>query len=276
VAAHPIAAARRSFLAAALAAAAWAVSGCATAPPPARPPIVLVHGAWSDASAWDRVAAELRQRGHAVTAVNLPGHGADPTPPERLTLAGYADAVLAALPAGAPAVLVGHSMAGMVISLVAERAPERVARLVYVAAYLPANGQSLYELSMTDPDSLVGRYWRQADEKAYTPASIAGAGIAEVFCADCSAADQARLVDGHRAEAVPPLGTPVQLSAARFGSVARVYVHTTQDKAVSYTLQKAMLVRAGGASAVVTLDTSHMPMLTRPRALADAIEGAAR
>lgn len=268
--------ARRLVPAAGALAAAVAGAGCATPPPSSDLPVVLVHGAWSDASAWDRVAADLRARGHAVVAVNLPGHGADDTPPERLTLAGYADAVVAALPARGRALLVGHSMAGMVISLVAERAPERVAKLVYVAAYLPADGQSLYQLSMTDRDSRVGRYWRQADPQRYTPATIAREGIVEVFCADCTEADQRMLVERHKAEAVPPMGTPVRLTAARFGSVPRAYVHTTQDNAVSYSLQRAMLAAAGPASPVVTLRTSHMPMLVQPKALTDAIVAAAR
>lgn len=241
-----------------------------------KPAIVLVHGAWSNASAWDRVAADLRARGFAVTAVNLPGHGPDGTPPEQLTLAGYADAVQAALPATGRAVLVGHSMAGMVISAVAERAPEKLASLVYVAAYLPGDGQSLYLLSQTDADSRVGRYWRQENPQAYSPASIAPEGRVDVFCADCSPADQQAVVQAHKPEAVTPLGTPVALSAARFGSVPRFVVHTRQDHAVSYRLQQQMLAAAGGATRVTTLDTSHMPMLTQPRAVADAIAGAAR
>ncbi|MEI7444446.1 MAG: alpha/beta fold hydrolase [Burkholderiales bacterium] len=145
-----------------------------------------------------------------------------------------------------------------------------------VAAYLPADGQSLYQLSMTDRDSRVGRWWRQADPQRYTPATIAAEGIVEVFCADCGEADRRRLVERHRAEAVPPLGTPVRLSAARFGSVRRAYVHTTEDNAVSYALQRSMLAAAGPASPVVTLRTSHLPMLTRPREVADAIVAAAR
>lgn len=249
----------------------------ATSPQAAeKPAIVLVHGAWSNASAWDRVATDLRARGFNVTAVNLPGHGADATPPERLTLAGYADAVQAALPASGRAVLVGHSMAGMVISTVAERAPQRLAGLVYVAAYLPGNGQSLYQLSQTDADSRVGRFWRQDNPQGYSPASIAAEGLVEVFCADCSAGDQQAVVQAHRPEAVPPMGTPVTLTASRFGSVPRFYVHTRQDRAVSYRLQQQMLSAAGGATRVTTLDTSHMPMLTQPQAVADAIADAAR
>jgi pimeloyl-ACP methyl ester carboxylesterase len=255
------------------------LAACSTAPTPAPPPqrlpVVLVHGAWSEAGAWDRVAAELRARGHAVTAVNLPGHGRDETPLKGLSLAAYTARVLEALPAGGRALLVGHSMAGMVISQVAEQAPERVAKLVYVAAYLPRDGESLYQLSMQDSGSKVGRWWRQDDPKAYSPATIAREGLIEVFCADCSPADQRYLIESHRAEAVPPLATPVKLSAERFGRVPRAYVHTRDDATVTLALQQRMLAAAGGASPVVTLATSHMPMLTQPKALADAIAAAA-
>lgn len=254
--------------------AAAALAACASTPP--RSPVVLVHGAWMGAWAWDAVAADLRARGHAVTVVELPGHGNDPTPPEKLSLGGYVDAVVAALPADRPAVLVGHSMAGIVISAVAERVPQRIAQLVYVAAYLPRNGESLYGLSQLDKDSRVGRYWTQADPKAYSPATVRRDGIVEVFCADCSTADQQKLIDRHRPEAVPPLGTPVTLTPANFGRVPRAYVHTTRDNAVSYALQKSMLEAAGGARRVVTLDTSHSPMLSQPRQLADALADLSR
>lgn len=246
-----------------------------TAPATARP-IVLVHGAWMGASAWDRVATDLRQRGYRVTAVELPGHGADTTPASQLSLDGYVKTVLAALPPDGQAVVVGHSMGGMVISAVAEQAPSRVAELVYVAGYLPQNGESLYKIAMTDADSRVGAYWTQADPKTFTPASLRPEGIAEVFCADCSAVDQRALVSSHKAEAVPPLGTPVALSAGRFGRTPRSYVHTRQDKAVSFKLQQSMLERAGGARQSWVLDTSHLPMLTQPRALADILASVAR
>jgi len=238
--------------------------------------IVLVHGAWMGAACWDKVAADLRGRGLDVTAVELPGHGRDTTPAAALSMAGYIDAVCVALPAAGRVLLVGHSMAGMVISGVAEKLPERIARLVYVAAYLPQDGQSLYQLSQGDADSLVPRWWRQSDPQAWSPAWIDKDGIAEVFCADGTAADRQFLVDTHKPEAVPPLATPVQLTPARFGSVPRVVVHTLQDRAVSPGLQRRMLADAGGAARVVELDTAHAPMLTQPRALADVIADALR
>lgn len=265
---------RSFFRFAAVASAAAVITGCATPTAP-RANIVLVHGAWMGASSWDKVAADLRSRGYSVTAVELPGHGKDNTPPEKLSLGGYVDAVTAALPADGKTVLVGHSMAGMVISGVAEKSPSRLSTLVYVAAYLPRSGESLYKLSQTDPDSRVGKYWFQENPKAYSPATVKKEGIVEVFCADCSAADQQWLLDNHKAEAVPPMATPVTLTAANFGSVPRAYVHTLKDNAVSFKLQELMLANAGGAAQVVKLDTSHAPMLTSPKALADAIAAAA-
>lgn len=252
------------------------LGACATPPDTPKLPVVLVHGAWSEAGAWDRVAAELRASGHTMNAVNLPGHGKDDTPVRSLTLAGYADAVVKALPADGKALLVGHSMAGMVISQVAETAPERVAKLVYVAGYLPRDGESLYQLAMQDKGSQVGKYWRQDDPKTYSPATIAREGLIATFCADCVPADQQYLLETHKAEAVPPLATPVKLTAERFGRVPRAYVHTSEDQTVSLGLQKQMLAAAGGGSPVITLKSSHMPMLTQPKALAEAIVAAAK
>lgn len=256
------------------------LTACTTAPNTSgkaetKLPVVLIHGAWSEAAVWSRVADALRAQGHSVTAIDLPGHGKDVTPAKELSLNGYAEAVRKALPSDGKAVLVGHSMAGMVISQVAENVPDRVAKLVYVAAYLPQDGQSLYQLAMSDKGSKVGKYWRQDDAKNYSPASIASDGLVEVFCADCSPEDQRFLLSSHKAEAVPPLGTPVKLSAERFGRVPRAYIHTSEDDTVSYPLQQTMLAAAGGASDVIALKTSHMPMLTQPRALADAIAKAA-
>ncbi len=109
--------------------------------------IVLVHGAFGRAACWDRVAPGLRAAGHSVEAIDLPGAGDDPTPVEEITLDRYAQRACEALAGGPPAVLVGHSMGGMVVTQAAARSPEHVARLVYVAAFLPSDGQSLIDIT---------------------------------------------------------------------------------------------------------------------------------
>jgi pimeloyl-ACP methyl ester carboxylesterase len=109
--------------------------------------VVLVHGAFSGAWCWEPVLPGLRAAGHTVQTVELPGSGEDDTPVAEVTLQAYADRVGDALGEGAPAVLVGHSMGGMVITQAAAQHPERVAALVYVTAFLPGDGHSLLDLT---------------------------------------------------------------------------------------------------------------------------------
>ena len=233
-------------------------------------PIVLVHGAWMDASAWDQVVPLLTNKGYDVTAVNLPGHGPDNTPYEQIQLQNYVDAVKNAIEDKSDVILVGHSMAGMVISQVAEAIPTQLNKLMYVAAYLPQNGESLYGLSQQDKDSHIGKYWRQDDPEHYSPAYIAPEGIKECFAADCDEPIVQRLIRNHKADALAPLATPVNLTADRFGRVKKVYVHTTQDNAVSYYLQQQMVSKTP-VSAIYTLDSSHSPFFSHPAKLADLI-----
>jgi pimeloyl-ACP methyl ester carboxylesterase len=241
----------------------------------APPTYVLVHGAWMGKSAWDPVAKRLRAGGAEVIQVELPAHGRDTTPAEKASLAGYVDAVAAAIGERKDVVLVGHSFGGIVISGVAEKIPQRVGRLVYVAAYLPKSGESAYSLSQQDKESRVGKYWTQADPAKYTPVTIRREGIADVFCNGCDAKTTRFVVDSHREEPVPPMGTPVTLTDARFGAVPRYYVATTQDHAVGYALQQAMLASTP-VKQVVTLDTGHVPMLTAPARVADVLRAFAR
>jgi pimeloyl-ACP methyl ester carboxylesterase len=231
-----------------------------------------VHGAWSDASAWSAVADRLRALGHRVATPDLPAHGADRRAPEAATLDGYADAVLAAARDagdGAPVVLVGHSMAGTVISSAAERRPESVAHLVYVAAFLLPSGQSLYGFTQASPgmaDSGLGPALRPGEATlAVDPEQFV-----PVFCADAPADAAAAARDGLRPEPLAPLATPVAVTDARWGALPRSYVHTSADRCVSPASQTEM-VAAVGVGAERTIDAGHLVMLSRPTELADAL-----
>ncbi|HBY59224.1 MAG TPA: alpha/beta hydrolase, partial [Solibacterales bacterium] len=95
---------------------------------------LLVHGAWHGAWAWDRVKPLLAAAGHNVVAPDLP----------RSTLeANVACALAAVAHCPPPLIVVGHSLAGMTVTALAEQIPGRIARLVYLAAFLPKSGQSV-------------------------------------------------------------------------------------------------------------------------------------
>jgi pimeloyl-ACP methyl ester carboxylesterase len=199
---------------------------------------VLVHGAWSNADVWSEVAQRLEAAGNKVFAPNLPSHGVDETPPEKATLDGYAETVIAiAQSADQPVVLVGHSMAGTVISTVAERNPELVAHLVYLAAFLLPNGQSLYGFTQTSPgmaDSALGPALRPGEDTL----GVDPAAFIDVFCADAPADAAKAAAAALRPDPLAPLGTPITITDDRWGSVPRSYIFTSKDRCVSPASQK--------------------------------------
>jgi pimeloyl-ACP methyl ester carboxylesterase len=103
--------------------------------------VILIPGFWLDATIWDDIAPGLREAGHEVRAVTLPGlgDGADPT---TVRLQDQVDAVVALVDdAGGPVVLVGHSGGGPVSWGAADARPDRVARVVFVDSFpLPEGG----------------------------------------------------------------------------------------------------------------------------------------
>lgn len=103
---------------------------------------VLVHGAWGDSSYWNMTAERLRNTGNKVYTPNLPGHGKDPN--KAVTHTNYVDAVVNFITERNlnNIVLVGHSFGGTVISKVAERIPSRIRRLVFMDAFVVADGNS--------------------------------------------------------------------------------------------------------------------------------------
>src|SRR5580765_7291678 len=121
-----------------------ALAACSSSQPGEGKRYVLVHGAWSGAAAWTEVADRLRADGAEVTALDLPGHGSDTT---AATLDGSVASVEAEVDApGAPAILVGHSMAGVVITQAAEARASQLRGVVYLGAFVPQTGQSLLDL----------------------------------------------------------------------------------------------------------------------------------
>jgi pimeloyl-ACP methyl ester carboxylesterase len=97
------------------------------------PPVILVPGFWLGAWAWDEVAGLLRADGHDVTALTLPGLESMDADRSRVTLSDHVDAITDAIEAaGRPVVLVVHSAAGFSGYAASDRLPEKIAAMVYV------------------------------------------------------------------------------------------------------------------------------------------------
>lgn len=230
---------------------------------------VLVHGAMGGAWIWERLTPELEAAGHTVQAIDLPGAGADTTPVEDVSLDAYADRICAALAEGDDkAVLVGSSMGGVAITQAAARCPERIALLVYVAAFLPSAGQSLLDLTHL-PEGADDQVQANLVVTGEPPvATLPVQAAREVVFGDCS--DELATWGTERLGEQPlaPFMAPVD---AVEPAVPRAYVLCTRDLAIPPALQRRMIAENPCVD-VVELDTDHSPMLSATRDLAAALD----
>lgn len=216
----------------------------------------------------------MEQAGHEVVRFDLPGHGEDRTPAVEVTLEGYTDRVVEALDAlSEPAVLVGHSLGGVVISQAAERRPEKIEKLVYLCALLLPSGKSAIEASQEDAGSVI---LKNAEVEADLGRIILSEeGMREALYHDCpeEAFERARRLISP--QPLAPLGTPVEVTEGNFGSVRRTYVHTTQDRVVSPAAQEKMYAELP-CEKVVSMATGHLPFFAAPEELAGHLDSLAK
>lgn len=231
---------------------------------------VIVPGAWSAPYAWQTVKKELEAKGQKVVVVQLPGHGTDQTAFKTLHLDSYRDKVVQTIDSlNTKVILVGHSLAGMVITEVAEKIPSKIEKMIYVAAFLPANNQSLLDLANTDPTSLLGQNITSPD--SLVTLDLPHDKITDTFIQDGSSDVKSLVLANYRTEPGYPFLDSAKTTAVNFGSVDKYYIHTIQDHAVTYDLQKRM-VSAAGLTKIYHLNTSHSPFLAKPDSLTILLE----
>ncbi len=227
---------------------------------------LLIHGAFHGAWCWDKTVAELEKLGHRAKAIDLPGQGQDQTPLAQVSLDAMVDRIIETLKSfSEPAVLVGHSLGGIPISVAGEKAPDRVKTLVYLSAFLPRDGETLIDIENRNPKQVVPK------SMIFDAERVSGAimldKVREIFYHDCSDADVAFAIGRLRPQAVAALFTPVHLTTERFGRIPRVYIECTDDRALSTEIQRDMIAKSPPVD-VRHLHASHSPFLSMPDKLA--------
>lgn len=246
--------------------------------------MVLVHGAWQGAWAFDAWTPSLERRGWRPEAVDLPGNGCDPrdrTPPGAVDLARCADHVRARIDsAPEPVVLVGHSGGGLTATAVAEAAPERVEALVYLAGMMLPSGMGfaalLAQCRADDPEADlagIGPWLRPTEDGLGTWVDPAGA--LAVFLHDADPALARRAAARLRPQPRGGRDVAARWTPERMGRVPRVYVEARDDRSIPLSVQRRMQRLVPGA-ATLSLDCGHVPQLVRPeeltRRLCDLLE----
>ena len=221
---------------------------------------VLIHGAWHGGWCWKKVVPLLRAAGHEVFTPTLTGLGerVHLLAPE-IDLTMHIDDVLGVLEYEnlTNVVLVGHSYGGMVISGVAERASSRLARLVYLDAFLPEDGKALRDYApgevLDETVNTRGDGWR-------LPSFMFAVdfGITDKEDADWV---NARLGD----QPYRTFTQPLHLAADSENNIRRAYILTTQDTFVPH----AARARQEGFDYYELFSAAHDSMVTQPAALVD-------
>lgn len=234
------------------------------------PTYVLVHGAWADESAWGFVRNELAKNANVVV-VNLPAHGADAADGRGKGLNDYVKAVSDAISQQkGKVILVGHSMAGMIISQVAENMPAKIDKLVYVSAYLPKSGETVSGITnkfLNNKPIDVFEF-----NKDYSLVSIKKDALTNVVCADCPDYMKEIVVKYHRAEPTKAFNDKAVLTS-KFAAVPKYYISTKNDYAVPYALQQQMIKDNGTVKKVFEMETSHLPFVVKPKAFLEILTG---
>jgi pimeloyl-ACP methyl ester carboxylesterase len=233
---------------------------------------VLVHGAFSGAWIWGPLAERLKAAGHTPVAFDLPGLGEDGTPADQVTLEMSAARVCEVLSEGAePAILVGHSMGGIIATQAAARCPTQVRALTYVAAFLPKDGQSLLELTRL-PEGSDDQVQANIRITENPPVAVMSADASQdALYGRCPAEISDWATRQHSPQPLGPMGTPVSIPAGALDHIPRYYVQCTLDRAIPVALQRRMIAESECAD-VWELDTDHTPHLSRPDELARILD----
>jgi pimeloyl-ACP methyl ester carboxylesterase len=238
---------------------------------PTTPTIVLVHGAWADASSWTGVIKLLQAAGHDVVALpnTLRGVAADAA-----IVRSYLDTV------DGPVVLVAHSYGGFVATNAATGA-KNVKALVYIDAFIPDEGQPAVALTgqgsalgaaVTDPTSVFKVVPIPGAPPNVVDTYLLRKTVSESFAQDVSAEDQAVIYATQRpasfAGLAEPSGPPAWKDIPAWAIIGK------QDRIIDPISLRAMAEHAGAK--ITEVDASHVSMISHPDVVVDVIGQALR
>jgi pimeloyl-ACP methyl ester carboxylesterase len=226
---------------------------------------VVIHGAWSAGWAWKKMRPLLRAAGHEIFTPSLTGVG------ERSHLAGpdvgvethvqdivnvlfYEDL--------SDVILIGHSYGGMVATAVADRASERIRRVVYLDAFVPQDGQSLASLA---PSGRAAQPPTSADDWQVEPNPTPP---------DTSPEDRTWIMERRGAQSRKTFVEPVHLTGA-IDQLPRTYIYCLQPGPGDHFHQFRARARSEPGWQYQEIDATHNPHITVPDRLAEILLGIA-
>lgn len=231
--------------------------------------IILVHGSNHGAWCWRDVVPLLEANDHVAVAIDLPSHGQDETPVGDVTLEDYITATINTIEAeDGPVILLGHSAAGVTIASVADRIPDRIEHLIYLASFAPKNGDSLGSMRKRAKRQLVMHAVEfSEDRKSYTFDLNLAPGI---FYHDCPQEIVDYALPRLSPQPIAPQAEPVKLGP-NYETVAKSFIICTDDHTIPPEEQEN-IAADWPKQDVYRLDCGHSSFFKCPDQLVDIIE----
>jgi pimeloyl-ACP methyl ester carboxylesterase len=231
------------------------------------PGLVLIHGGAHAADCWDLTINELKAREPQlrVLAVDLPGRRSKPADISTVTITDCVNSVVADVEGAGfeDVVVVGHSMAGLVVpGVVGRLGHPRVREMILLAAFIPPQGSSVVD-SLRGPLAPLARFGASVRKPIPMPTALARLTFWNGMSADQRRFATSRLY----LDSVRVITEPADRSALP-DEVPRTWVLTTRDRALSPRRQRTYIDELGGVETVVRVHTCHDIMFSEPARLA--------
>lgn len=230
---------------------------------------LVAHGAWSAGWAWKKMHPLMRARGHRIVTPTYtglgerahlahPGIDLDAHIADMLAVLHYEDLT--------DVVLVGHSYGGMVATGVADRAPARIARLIYLDAFVPRNGEALFDLVSAEARAGMRKAADEAGDGWRIPPNP--------LPPDTDQIDVSWLLPRRVLQPRKTFEQPIRLTGAG-ERLPRSYIYCTRPSPGDVFRQFADRARSERNWRSLEIDASHSPHVTAPAVLADLLAGLA-
>jgi len=230
---------------------------------------VLVHGAWHAKWVWD-TTLNLFPKASQVFTIDLSGHGTNKKAFASINLKSYTDELVSFIrPLNQKVILVGHSLAGVIISQIAEEISDCIERLIYLAAFVPAHAESVMDIAQKfqSPGISTEMIWDKDNMAIHLRRENI---LRNTFYNACTYEQAMHAMELLGAEPMRPYFDSVVLSAENFGKVPKRYIECLQDKAISIEDQKLMQKKI--ECDVISLHTAdHSPFFSSPKELVEAL-----
>ena len=230
---------------------------------------ILIHGAYHGGWCWSRIVDRLADAGEKALAPDLPGHGRDKGWLADQTMENYVGRVGELLLAAEnPVTLVGHSMGGATALLAAARHPDKVKRIVYLTAYIPAPGESVSDGVRADPESHAQT--SRTEIGGIKAVSVKAESLGPDFYQDATERDLGWVQDRVQLQSPAPFRHVCEYDPAVLAGIPKIAIICTLDRAISPGHQRMMAERAG-CNPILGIESGHSPFVTRPDELTEIL-----